>query len=475
MRAFIAAIVLCVACALFVRASAGALAGDFKAFYCAAQVAGEGADPYHAHPLYECESKPAPFGLYHARNNVTLPAPLPGYALALFRPLTLLSFEAAAFVFTIVLFSALICGAVALAKTTGTSLEVSLVAFALSVGLVSIPYGEVLPICIGALCVAALCLERDKPKLASIAIALAMIEPHVALPAALAMFLWVPKARVTLAASAAALVALSFAFIGRASNVEYIAAVLPAQAYSDITHSTQFGLSSVLYQLGMSERAAVAVGEASFVMAVVAGVALARPLARRLGNAAIVFVPVAIGMIGGPYLHLGQIAAAVPAAILLATRAKQMRWAAIFITVLLAIPWQKVAIFPLLVPCAAIITGLLVWDLAEQNLRNALRAALASAILGSLIAIGALLVAWPHSDAPRSPEVAIDASLAQATWRNDVRQHSSNGGAATIAAKIPTWAGLLLGLIASMGVAGATIDATLHGREIMQLEKQSIT
>lgn len=455
MRLFIIAIVLCVAGALFVRASNGALAGDFKAFYCAAHVAGAGADPYRAHPLYECESQHDLFGLYHTSNNATLPAPLPGYALALLWPLTLLPFDVAAVVFTLALLAAIVLAAMALARTSTTSFEITIIAFALSIGLVSIPYGEIVPICIAALCVAALWLERGEPQLAAIAVACGMVEPHVMLPAAVALFLWVPKARFALVMCALVLATLSFAILGLDTNIEYLTVVLPAQTYSDIAHGSQFGLSALLYQFGMSERLAVVIGQVSYVVAAILGVALAGRLARRLGTSAIILVPVAIGLVGGPYVHLAQIAAAIPAAIILVKRSPQLRMPASCGLALMAVPWQKVAIFPLLIPCAALVIGVLIYQLSSQNLRSSMRAALAATVLGALIAVAALLGLPQHASA-RPQEVAIDASLAQASWSQDVREHSSNNGVASLAAKIPTWFGLLLVLFLTLKIARDT-------------------
>jgi hypothetical protein len=175
-------------------------------------------------------------------------------------------------------------------------------------------------------------------------------------------------------------------------------------------------------------------------------------------------------LIGGPYLHLGQIAAAVPAAILLAARAPQMRMMPVYVAVLLAIPWQKVAIFPLLVPCAALVTALLVWELSARNLETVMRAVLASAILGGLIGVATVLIASQNHVPARAPEVVIDASLAQASWSNDVREHNSNGSVAMLAAKAPTWLGLGLALFAFISVASATNGAAFHRAELILSE-----
>ena len=42
----------------FERFSYGTLLSDFRAFYCAADLARQGIDPYRQEPLYSCEARP---------------------------------------------------------------------------------------------------------------------------------------------------------------------------------------------------------------------------------------------------------------------------------------------------------------------------------------------------------------------------------------------------------------------------------
>ena len=72
------------------------LLGDFRAFYCGGSTLLHGENPDAAAPILHCESVPQPFGLHGARDDVALPAPFPGYTLALFAIFALLPYVAAA-------------------------------------------------------------------------------------------------------------------------------------------------------------------------------------------------------------------------------------------------------------------------------------------------------------------------------------------------------------------------------------------
>src|SRR5579883_636545 len=61
--------------------------GDFRAFYCAARVAAHRADPYLTEPLRSCEVAIGTTPFFRKNPGVTIPAPLPGYAIAALMPL----------------------------------------------------------------------------------------------------------------------------------------------------------------------------------------------------------------------------------------------------------------------------------------------------------------------------------------------------------------------------------------------------
>ena len=96
---------------------------------------------------------------------------------------------------------------------------------------------------IAAVVVAALCAARRRFALAVAAIALAMVEPQVALPAAIAFFVAYPAIRLRLCAAAGALVALSLVTAGFAQTVAYLRTCCP------LTRSRKFpGTTSIAFR-----------------------------------------------------------------------------------------------------------------------------------------------------------------------------------------------------------------------------------
>ena len=298
---------------------------DFRAYYCAASVVRHHEDPYLALPLEKCEREtPAPF--YRPPHNVAVPAPYPPYALAFFYPFTFLPFTAAAVVWWLLLIAALATAAYALARVAKVGFLVSWATLVLSAGFNALPPGNVLPVALAALVVAALFIVRQRYALAAVAIVVSMIEPHVALPAAIALFVGLGAMRAPLAAGFAVLGALSLAFGGVSHNVEYVAAVLPAHALSEVSRDNQFSLSTVAAALGMPDAPAALFGSVSYLLMTVLGTVIALRLAARFGQvAAIALVPPAFTLLGGSFVHAVEIAAAVPACLLILTAAQPYR------------------------------------------------------------------------------------------------------------------------------------------------------
>jgi hypothetical protein len=144
------------------------------------------------------------------------------------------------------------------------------------------------------------------------------------------------------------LAGLSLAFLGGGTNAEYFARVLPVQAATEgLEFSRQYGLSALLHQAGLAPGLALALGSASYVLAVALGAGLARRAASGLGAvAAIAFVPAAAALVGGTYGHITQMAAAIPLALLLCSRGGEALPYAVAATCCLAVPWQAVVTSP---------------------------------------------------------------------------------------------------------------------------------
>jgi len=320
---------------------------DFRAFACGARVLARGSDPYRTEPLRTCEQAAArAFGL-SMFDGLVLPAPLPPYVLVLFAPLGLLPFPAASLTWFVVSIAAVACASLALVRLGGLPVPVAVVAMLGGAAYVSLPLGQLVPLVVALLCGAALAARAGRFALAAIACALTTIEPHVGLPACLGLFACAPRARPVLFGCAVAAVALSLAFAGPAVCWEYVRDVLPAHARSQVGQfGVQYSLTALLFALGTTASAALWAGSLSYVAMVAVGVGAARALAVRFEDAAFpVLLPPAFALALGTFVHLAQMAVALPA-LALAIRHAPLGWprrAAYAALVALAIPWGAVA------------------------------------------------------------------------------------------------------------------------------------
>ena len=418
---------------------AGNLGIDSHAYYCAATAQRVGANPYLASSLATCE-RDVPRGFYRPPENVTVPAPYPPYVLALMAPLTFLPFAPAAVVWWVVLALALLLTACALARITGQPWLVGWASIVLSAGLTSFSSGNVMPIALAALALAALAVVRTRPVLASVSVAIAMIEPHVALPAAIGLFIGYPPGRVSLAIALSALAAFSLASAGLLQNLSYVVTVVPAHALSEVSRDNQYSLSSVIAAFGARETAAAFLGSVSYAIVTGLGTFAALRMARRLNEPAlIVLVPPAISLLGGSFVHTVEIAAAVPAALLLYLRAPVYRTWIFAALILLAVPWMMATSLTLTL-ASAFPVAYLTYVLWRHDRTTAVAAAVgAFALTLGLFTLAAQPV---HHSAIAHAYPPIDPRLAEASWRALVLGNTTNRPAMWLL-RLPTWIGLL--------------------------------
>ncbi len=430
---------------------------DFKAYYCASLAQREGNDPYAVQPLHACEgAETAPY--YRAPANVTVPAPYPPYALAFFYPFTLLPFAAAAALWWIALAAAVFVAAYVLARLAGTPALAGWAALVLSLGLTSFAAGNAMPLALAAILVAALCARKERFVAAAAATALAMIEPQVALPAAAGLFVALPRMRLALAAAFGLLAALSLAAGGLAQSLAYVTAVLPAHALSEVSRDNQYSLSTVAAALGLSDSAAVLAGSVSYALVSVAGVLAGLRLAARYQDAALTaLVPAGFSLLGGSFVHTAEIAAAVPACLVLFARAAAPYRPWFFAALLLlAVPWilaTSAAMF--LAPLFPI--AYLTYELYKRDRALAMATALASFVVIVLL-FRLSLPSTAHAVAAIRTHPAIDPRLAEASWRNFVLGNSTNRPVMWLL-RLPTWAGLLAFAVSAIAFARKTVAA----------------
>jgi len=253
----------------------------------------------------------------------------------------------------------------------------------------------------------------------------------------------------------------SLATGGLRTSLEYLRAVVPAHALSEIANEKQFSLTYALHRLGFPDAAALHVGEFSYLVMTLAGIVVAGAIAKRTSAAAIVVIPPAFAVIGGPFVHIIQIAAALPAALFLfAAGSPRTRRTLGLAIVALAIPWIQFAnlgtIFVLFAAvAAAILTNVFV---DERPLAAALAASASVAFLAILIAVTSPNVpdAVPVLVAHYDPH-----ALAEASWTLYVRTIGNANALVFDLAKIPTVAALLALACATLVEAFGTVGTTL--------------
>jgi len=362
------------------------LMGDFRAFYCAGIVIGEGANPYLEEPLRTCETTTAPQAGTPALRGVAIPAPLPPHALLPFVLLSRLPFGPAALLFSILSGMAAAAAVLLFARATGAStLELNLV-FAAIAGTVTLFVGQPVAFVLLALGATALFVRDGRWWPAGACATAATLEPHVALPAIVAIAVVLPAARIPLLVCLASAASAGVLALGLSTSIAYVQDVLPAHALAN-AYEWQYSLTSILTSAGVDGPLAVRLGELMFAAMVVLGVAVAARIRRLTGEAtALVLVPPAFALFGGVHVHVQQLAAAFPAVLYTCVRFPRVRVAAVSGLSLAMIPWNVVG-STVMAGCAPVLVG------AFAALRVGRRAGLLLAVGAAGIELSLLVLA----------------------------------------------------------------------------------
>ncbi len=317
-------------------------ATDFRAFYCAGKIVDAGADSYRVEPMRSCQEGVLASQRLGWFKGLVVPAPLPPYSLVFFGVLARLPYLLAASLWCAVTIVCWLRTARVLAQLTALPLRQIVVAtFALGL-LVSISYGQLVPFELWLLVECAALLRARNGRAAAIFATVALIEPQVGGPAFLALLLARRDLRGALSIGFGVLAAVSLAFVGPAHCLEWFTGVLPAHETSELRNPEQLGLTTALSLAGASAGLARLGGSLEYAAMVALALWAAPRVARRWSEpAALVFVPVAFALFGGPYVHEHQLSVAIPLALLGYART---RGAAFGVAIgLLAIPWVTFA------------------------------------------------------------------------------------------------------------------------------------
>jgi hypothetical protein len=411
----------------------GELFGDFRAFYCSGELARVHAFSYAESAIAPCESLSQP-GFFTASRATIVPSPLPGYLVALFVPLSLLQFPVACVVWAIGQVVAAVAALWLLARSRWVRFDVAIAAAMVMLGVVILPVGEMTPTALLGIVLVMVGCERDSAAWRAAGLAVAFVEPQIALGVAAALCARRRGAFEVLGV-AAALLTLSVIVIGWSADVAYVRDFLPAHVAAELPRAQQYTLSWALRQLGASPSVALWVGRVVFLVALVAAFLSARfgPSATRA-----VAAGAALALAFGPFVHLDHMICALPAAFLVA-RASQT--GAIALT-LLALPLTTIFANPLLILFVPLVTY---WLLSAYLKRP--RVAVYGALASVLAALGFALVSAKLGFAFRTG--ANDGGA----WATYVAQHNVVGGALIWIVKTPLWAALLVVACAAVALA----------------------
>lgn len=425
------------------RSLLAGLGSNLSVLYCGGAAIAAGTDPYATPAIRQCAQRIAPENALRLRN--AYPSRLPGYALAIFAPLSRLPYAVARPLWLAFLLAAVFASAGYLAALTRVRVPLVLLALSLSAAYLSLTDGLLSPVVLLALSAAAFYLERQRFWIAAIALALTMVAPQIGVVACVSAAIWLPRVRLPLALAVAALVSAGVSTLGLAPSVAYVLHVIPGRAVAELVAVDQWSLSHVLHVLGLSDAAAMWLGVVSYVAMGAVGIVVARRAASALDcDALIVALPAAAVLLGGAYLHEQQLCVAFPAAFLLASRARRGRSVAWLALGLLVFPWFSLsdagaAVFlPAFGIALVAVAGL---TFIAARALSPLSRCLTTA--GALVGCGILVLAFRHLPGP-APAPALPARAVASDWGAFLRASPelSVPSWQKEAEKVPSWIAL---------------------------------
>lgn len=419
---------------------------DFNAFYCAGEAVGQNADPYRTEPMGTCERRPKPDEFQAGRENLTLPAPLPPYDFAILEPISRLPYVEAVILWTTILLLSYVAITYMLADMTRIQPGIVAMILGPTVAYGCSVLGEIIPITLAGIVFAAWMHERDKPVLSALGAVVGMTSPHVGLPVIAALGLCVPKTRLPIAIGALGLAATCVALVGYDVTWEYFKEVLPAHAISEISSSSQMSLTALAHAFGARDHVAVSLGTLSYLAMFALAVGAAREFSlRNARDSLVVLAPIAMILLGGVFLHVTQMAAALPCALILYGRTTG--WTRRIVAcgaTLVAVPWVQ---FEFLGTILALIAGVTVGltystMLVERRSRViAYTVGLVGFAFVVLLNIGTIISTTP-THPPLPPTNASD--LAEVGWRLNMESIKDDGVELHDVARAPSWIGIAL-------------------------------
>jgi hypothetical protein len=283
----------------------------------------------------------------------------------------------------------------------------------------------------------------------------------------LAVFIFVPRSRAAIAISGLSLAAISVAGLGIARNLEYFTHVLPLLANAELVASDQYSLSRLLYAIGAGPNLALLIGKIWFVAIAAFGILVAGKLAGGGRNREILpLLPPAAVLLLGIYLHDIQMLIALPAALLIAARARGSALtaiAAISLTLLITVWTQPPRPGVVLINIVGVMGGLF------AVLQGPLNRRIAFAAGGALAAILVLVLVHPVSAGGHQLVThnfgALPDEFSPVAWGRYLRATPALTRT-VFAPQLATWLGLLGLLVSAAWSVSAATPAQSESREL---------
>ncbi|GAC1302561.1 MAG: hypothetical protein NVS2B3_19250 [Vulcanimicrobiaceae bacterium] len=439
------------------------VARDFQAFYCAGATSNAGGNVYLASDFDRCGAGPSVPIPTFARSGVWA-APLPPYDVALFRIFALAPYRTAAIAWLLLSLGALTLTVVLVARLSGRPCVGIFAAFAMPIYYGNVQWGQLPPIVIAAVTVAAYALRIGAYRTAGIASIASLIEPHLGIPVCLAVGLCVPRARTSLAIGALVLGLASVASVGFATNVEYYRTILPLHAAAEAPAENQYSATWLAYVAGVPERIALTLGSLSYLFTTLLGLIAARALVRRTGSQEFLpVVPPAFAVLGGVFVHDTQIGVSLLLGIMLLALARDSRlvWLGLFceipffyVETWTTHPFSLVRAESLV---AVVASAYLLprWNSPRQRLLATVGSGLAYAIV-SLAILHAPTIPIRTATNAVAYERSLGANRAYTTgqWGIHIRNQPATSVSTirSLASKMPRWLGLFVFIAATFAI-----------------------
>ncbi len=447
---------LCIALVLLKPGGIAASLGDFRAFYCAGSVAAQHLDPYAAAPLGACEAPLGLRSLFSDSATRVLPAPLPAYLIAFFEIFALLPYGVAAIVWTLLLVVAVSFAIMLFAGTGRIRADVLIAAFSISVICVSVVPGELVPLALLGIALAAWGVAHEQLPAIALGVLLTMAEPQVGLVLGLALSVMRGRYAFVTLLVFALLGAASLLALGFEQNVRYVSVILPEHVRAELPAGFQYSVSWIGLRSGLSDGVALALGHVSYVVMTLLAVAVAWSMRKGANRVIAVLAAPALAVCGGPFLHLDHIALAIPASLALVAVAANpaLRSAQMAASICLALPLAYIFANVELLIALPLVAGWVYFGLGGTPIMSVRVAAAATlyALFFAVISVHAGTGA--HQTALHQ---ALPSDLASTPWSDYVRAHAPTSWPAW-AVKLTTWYGLGL-------TALSTVLLALHERE----------